>query len=57
MYIRKVPEAAGVEDITADDNSPVEWYNLQGLKVDYDNAPAGVYIRRQGSKTTKVLKH
>jgi len=57
MITFKVPEAAGVEDITADDNSPVEWYNLQGLKVDYDNAPAGVYIRRQGSKTTKVLKH
>ncbi len=57
MITFKVPEAAGVEDITVDENAPVEWYNLQGLKVDYENAPAGVYIRRQGSKTTKVLKH
>lgn len=56
QIVFKVPEAAGVEDIVVDDNSPVEWYNLQGIKVDYDNAPAGVYIRRQGTKTTKHLK-
>lgn len=36
---------------------PVEYYNLQGLRVDYDNAPKGIYIRRQGNTATKVMKY
>lgn len=46
--------AAGIEDIVADENAPVEYYNLQGIRV--DNPAAGsVVIRRQGANTTKVL--
>lgn len=38
----------------ADENAPVEFYNLQGIRV--ANPEAGnIYIRRQGSKATKVL--
>ena len=45
---------AGVEDIIGDDaNAPVEYFNLQGLKVNGDEP--GIYIRRQGAKTSKVL--
>lgn len=34
-------------------NAPVEYYNLQGVRV---AAPAhGLYIRRQGTQTTKVI--
>lgn len=48
-------DAAGVADIAADDASaPVELYNLQGIRVNGDAAP-GIYIRRQGSKTAKVI--
>lgn len=44
----------GIESVVADDeNAPVEYFNLQGVKV--VNPSAGIYIRRQGSKTTKVL--
>ena len=32
--------------------TPVEYYNLQGVRV--DNPEKGVYIKRQGGKTTKV---
>lgn len=32
---------------------PVEYYNLQGVRV--DNPQPGIYIRRQGSKVSKVL--
>lgn len=44
----------GVEDIVADDaNAPVEFYNLQGVRV--ANPENGLYIRVQGKKATKVL--
>lgn len=46
---------SGIGDITADEadsDAPVEYYNLQGIKV--TNPSAGLYIRRQGSETTKV---
>ena len=46
--------AAGVEGVTvADENAPVEYYNLQGVKV--ANPESGLYIRRQGNIATKVL--
>ncbi len=51
----KVLSYSGVEDVEVSD-SKVEYFNLQGLPVDFDNAPAGIYIRRQGNQTTKVAK-
>lgn len=45
--------AAGIADIIAGDNAPVEYYNLQGIKV--ANPESGLYIRRQGKTTTKVI--
>lgn len=44
---------AGVNDIAFDDNAPVEYYNLQGLRV--ENPANGIYIRRQGAKAEKVI--
>ena len=44
----------GVEEIDAEDaEAPVEYYNLQGVKV--ANPESGLYIRVQGNKATKVL--
>lgn len=43
----------GVES-DADSSAPVQWYNLQGVRVDIDNVPSGVYIRRQGNAASKV---
>lgn len=44
---------SGVEDVMVDDNdTPVEYYNLQGIKV--SDPVSGVYIRRQGSHVEKV---
>ena len=42
-----------VDDIIVDENAPVEYYNLQGVRV--ANPENGIYIRRQGSKVSKVL--
>lgn len=46
-------EGAAVDGIEADDNTPVEYYNLQGMKVKGDEP--GIYVRRQGAKTSKVI--
>ncbi len=44
---------SSVEGVAADDmNAPVEYFNLQGVRVAADQP--GLYIRRQGSKVEKV---
>ena len=49
-----VSSNSGIENIVESDaNAPVEYYNLQGVRVDAQSA--GLYIRRQGNTTTKVL--
>lgn len=45
--------ASAIEDVEVESNEAVEYYNLQGVKV--DNPENGLYIRKQGSKATKVL--
>lgn len=44
-----------ITDIEAefDENAPVEYFNLQGIRV--DNPSNGLYIRRQGNKVEKIL--
>ncbi len=44
--------ATGISEINPDANE-AEYYNLQGIRV--DNPQQGIYIRRQGNKTTKVI--
>lgn len=43
----------GVEDLNADTLAPVEYYNLQGIRV--ENPENGIFIRRQGNNVTKVV--
>ncbi|MDE6197957.1 MAG: hypothetical protein K2F91_08865, partial [Muribaculaceae bacterium] len=45
--------AAGIENVTTENNAPVEYFNLQGVRV--ANPENGLYIRRQGNKVSKVL--
>lgn len=44
---------SGVADLTVDENAPVEYYNLQGVKV--ANPENGIFIRRQGTKVEKIM--
>ncbi|MCM1296756.1 MAG: hypothetical protein NC311_14555 [Muribaculaceae bacterium] len=54
LYMELVAyNGSGVANIETDENAPVEYYNLQGVRV--ANPENGIYIRRQGSKATKVL--
>jgi hypothetical protein len=36
-------------------NTPIEYYNLQGIRVNSENLSNGIYIRRQGNKAEKVF--
>lgn len=47
-----VGEATGVDNVSAANNGVVEYFNLQGVRV--DEPTNGVFIRRQGDKTSKV---
>ncbi len=45
------------DDIPVDDydpSQPVEYYNLQGMRVDADALTPGIYIRRHGGKSEKI---
>ena len=46
-------EMSGIDDVLIEDNLPIEYYNLQGVKV--KNPSKGVFIKCQGGKTTKVI--
>lgn len=42
-----------IEETMVDVNAPVEYYNLQGVKV--ANPENGIFIKKQGAKTSKVV--
>ena len=45
-------DVVGIDEVGADAGA-VEYYNLQGVKV--ENPEKGVFIKKQGGKTTKVV--
>ena len=57
-FSKKPDSTTGITDITVDVdnlNAPVEFYNLQGIRVNGDNLTPGIYVRRQGSAVSKIL--
>ncbi len=55
MYSFSIDKATGIDEIGVEANTPVEYYNLQGIKVNAENLKNGIYIKKQGNKTTKVV--
>ncbi|MDE6581025.1 MAG: hypothetical protein K2K47_00660, partial [Duncaniella sp.] len=49
----KKSSASSIFEVVENEDAPVVYYNLQGVQV--ENPSTGIYIRRQGNKTTKVL--
>ena len=46
---------SGIENVDASaEDGPVTYYNMQGIRVKAENLTPGLYIRRQGSVSTKV---
>lgn len=46
-------QLTAIQEVGADVNAPVEYYNLQGVKV--ANPENGIFIKKQGAKTSKVV--
>lgn len=54
-YMKAVIDpTVSIDNINADKSAEVEYYNLQGVRVN-EPAAGGIYIRRQGSTTEKIL--
>lgn len=49
----KIVGSTGIDEINADNEAPVEYFNLQGIRV-ANPAKGQIYIKRQGSKATKI---
>ena len=52
-YVAADGNVSGIEDVVIE-NAPAVYYNLQGVRVEGDLTP-GLYIRRSGNTTTKVI--
>ncbi len=47
-----VQETSGVAEVENEDNAPVEYYTISGMRV--SEPTSGIYIKRQGTKVTKI---
>ena len=45
--------SSALDEIVTEENAAVEYYNLQGVRI--MNPEKGIYIKRQGGKTSKVV--
>ncbi|MCM1021228.1 MAG: hypothetical protein NC343_03225 [Muribaculum sp.] len=55
IKLTKPGTTSGIDNIDADaENATVEWYNLQGMRINPETATPGLYLRRQGNKTEKI---
>ena len=52
-----IDSIGGIDDVTAneDNDAPVEYYDLRGIRINPEDAAAGLYIRRHGSTVRKVV--
>jgi M6 family metalloprotease-like protein len=48
-------ETSSVAAVEVSNNGATEYFNLQGVRINGTPTAAGIYIRRQGGKTSKVL--
>ncbi|MCF0219923.1 MAG: leucine-rich repeat protein [Muribaculaceae bacterium] len=46
---------SGIDSVAVDTNAAVRYYNLNGTPVDAANLQPGIYVKRQGNKTSKVI--
>ncbi|MCF0218945.1 MAG: hypothetical protein HUK14_04110 [Muribaculaceae bacterium] len=50
-----VSTESGIDAITADDNAPAVYFNLNGIQVHADQLLPGIYVRRSASGADKVV--
>lgn len=54
VYVTEFLAAGGIGTVEADANAPVEYYNIQGVKIE-NPRQGSMYIRVQGGNATKVV--
>ncbi len=57
VWLERHP-VVGIDDITIDmanPDTPIEIYDIRGIRLDNDNLTPGIYIRRQGNKSEKII--
>lgn len=57
-YVTVAGQEAGIQPVVIDDgsdDSSVRYYNLNGVLMNPDNLPAGIYIRKHKGETKKIL--
>ncbi|MDE7407743.1 MAG: leucine-rich repeat domain-containing protein [Muribaculaceae bacterium] len=47
-------QTSAIEGVESDENVPVEYFSIQGVKVAADNLTPGIYVKRQGANVGKV---
>ena len=52
-YAFTIDDPTAIDEVEFDENAPVEYYNLQGVKV--ENPEKGIFIKKQGKKAIKVV--
>lgn len=56
MWVYLKGDGSGVDAVAADaDTADVEYYDFMGVRVDPANLGSGMYIRRQGVRSDKIL--
>lgn len=45
----------GINGVELEENAPAEYYDMRGIRHNADSLAPGLYIKRQGSKATKVV--
>jgi len=46
----------GLRSVKCNEKSEVEYYNLQGVKVNIDEVPSGIYVKKMNNNYYKVIK-
>lgn len=50
-----VDVTADISAVDNDNTSPIEYFTLEGMKVEKESLRPGIYIKKQGSKGSKVI--
>lgn len=50
-----VDVTADISAVDNDNTSPIEFFTLEGMKVEKESLKPGIYIKKQGSKGSKVI--
>lgn len=54
LYVKEATGGISAVEIETNNGEAV-YYNLQGIRVNADALTPGIYVRRQGNKSVKVL--